>query len=215
MKSKLIAVVLFCGLSSVSNAANYLISNVGDGITDTLYADKDNTILPGGIVTLGLFASGFDVVANKNDIALLLTNFNTIFASGAIGGASVTLGRAYAGYTEYEQVDGSQLLTGNTQIGRVLYSFVGNGETLATSTQYALLDMGAFQNEDGGELNYGSNPPNALSTVLGTYGTKTGDLGGQGNGSYKTLKLALSVPEPSAALLGALGVLGLLRRRRN
>jgi hypothetical protein len=45
----------------------------------------------------------------------------------------------------------------------------------------------------------------------GTYNVSTNFAGAD---SLKTMDYALSVPEPSAALLGALGALGLLRRRR-
>ncbi len=55
--------------------------------------------------------------------------------------------------------------------------------------------------------------PSGLIPLIGTLGIYNGDAGG-GEGEYKTLKTTL-IPEPSAALLGSLGVLVLLRRRRN
>lgn len=213
MKNKLMAIALLCSASTASNAANYIISNVADGVSDTLYASSNNTISPTGIVTLGVFAAGFDVAGNLGDYAALVNNF-TIFASGAIGGSSSSLGGSFAGYTEYEPIDGSPLLTGNALIGRTLYSFIGDGATLGGSVEMALISMGLLQNEDGGELDFASNPQlRAGDPLIGSLGSATGNLGGQGEGTYVTLKMT-AVPEPSAALLGAIGALGLLRRRR-
>jgi hypothetical protein len=216
MKIKLLASAVLIAASSLSNAANYIISNVSDGLTDTLFATSDNQLSSGGVVTLGVFATGFDVTANLLDYAALTSNFTTIFASGATGGASGSLSLLAApGYTENEAVDTTPLLTGNALIGRTLYLFAGNLATLATSPQLALLNMGSLQNEDGGELEYVANPSFRVGApVIGVLGTKTGDFGGQGESTFTTLQMQ-AIPEPSAALLGVIGALGLLRRRRN
>jgi hypothetical protein len=215
MKSKLFAAAVFIAASGLSSGANYIISNVSDGLTDTLFATADNQLSTGGVVSLGVFASGFDVSANLSDYSALVSNFTTIFASGATGGASGSLGLASApGYTENATVDNAPLLTGNPLIGRTLYLFAGNLATLAASPQLALLNMGPLQNEDGGELDYVANPAFRVGNpLIGAFGTLSGDLGGQGVSTFTTLQMQ-PIPEPSAALLGAIGALGLLRRRR-
>lgn len=219
MKFKFLAFSVLCATLSLSEAANYTISNVNDGQTDTLYADASNNLLATGIVTVGVFASGFDVNANLGELSTLVSNFSSIFASGAIGATSTSLGGSFAGYTENAAVDSAPLLTGNASIGRTLYSFIGNGATLATSTAVALLNMGNLQNEDGGELDYVSNPQFRVGQpLIGTIGSKTGNFGGQGASTiYGTLNLVVpvAVPEPSTAILGLIGACGLLRRRRN
>lgn len=216
MKTKLLAGALLFATGSISSAANYIISNVSDGLTDTLFANEDNSLSTGGVVSLGVFTAGFDVAANLGNYAILASNFTTVFASGLTGGPSGSLGLALApGYTENPTVDNAPLLTGNTLINRTLYLFAGNLGTLATSTQVALLNMGLLQNEDGGELDYVANPSFRVgSPLIGKFGTQSGNLGGQGVSTFPTLQLQSAIPEPSAALLGAVGALGLLRRRR-
>ena len=56
----------------------------------------------------------------------------------------------------------------------------------------------------------------SLTPIIGNVGSYTGNASGLASGSeaYTTLKLVSAVPEPTAALLGAFGALGLLRRRR-
>jgi hypothetical protein len=219
MKSKLVG-LLITGLMVASlNAANYTITNVGDGLTDTLYADANNVLLSTGTVTLGVFATGFDVGANLNNLPALLSNYSaTPFASGTIGAPSALLGAAFSGYVEAPQVDGAPLLASDQLIGRTLYSFIGNGATLASSSTFALLSLGRFQNEEAAELDYISDPKARIgSPLIGTLRTISGNLGGQGVGTYETLQLVAvaSVPEPSALLIGALSSLVLFRRQRN
>jgi hypothetical protein len=224
MKIKLLTAVIFCGASGFSNAANYVISNVNDGLTDTLYADSDNELLSDGVVTLGVFPTSFDVESNLDNISILVDNFTQIFASGAIGGLAPSLGEgSFPGYAEHNPVDSAPLLTGNSLIGRTLYLFAGDGTTLAASDNVALLNMGLLQNEDGGELDYVANPQARVidptpsndplfGVLIGNLDTKTGNFGGQGSSTFTTLQL---VPEPSTTLLAAVTALGLLRRRRN
>ncbi len=215
MKTKLLAGALLIAISSMSNAANYIISNVSDGLTDTLFANQNNSLSAGGIVTLGVFASGFNVYENLNDYAALVSNFTTIFASGTTGGASASLGLASAsGYVEFPAVDNVPLLTGNPLIGQTLYLFFGDKATLSFSNELVLLNMGVLQNEDGGELDYAANPAFRVGApLLGTLDTVTGDFGGQGVSTFTTVRG--NFPEPSSALLGVVGALGFLRRRRN
>jgi hypothetical protein len=212
MKIKLATVAAIAAMTMSSHGANFVISNVSDGLTDTLFADADNNLLPSGVVTLGVFQTGFDVAGNVTNLSQLVSNFTTIFASGAIGNNSTSLGGVYPGYAEHGVVDNAPLLTGNTLIGQILYLFAGDGVDLGSSNAFALLNMGPLQNEDGGELDFVANPAFRLGApLIGVIDSKTGDFGGQGVSTFTTLQL---VPEPSAALLGALGALGLLRRRR-
>jgi len=213
MKSKLLAIAVLAGGLCSANAADYAINNVAQGIGDTLYASNANVPLSGAVVTMGIFAAGFDVQANLGNSAALIANF-TIFASGTTGNNSASLGGSFAGYAEYDPVDGALVTTGNALLGRTLYSFIGNAATLGASTQFGLLNMGLIKDDVPNENLYSSNPAAAVAApLIGSLGTVNGDFG-SGVGVYNTLKLAPIVPEPSAALLGLLGAVGLLRRRR-
>jgi MYXO-CTERM domain-containing protein len=114
--------------------------------------------------------------------------------------------------------------TGNALVGRQIYILMGNNQTILSSTAIALYTAGTlFPTQDG--AGNATSPvievrPDS-GVVFGGARVATGIAAPFGNANGK-LSVALvstndlaSIPEPSAALLGALGVLGLLRRRRN
>ena len=100
--------------------------------------------------------------------------------------------------------------------GKNIILFAGNGTSFANSTQALVVDTGIAFNSvsdanpsptsftvrpSNSSILFGSAASNVLTTNTDTSVTE--------GWSMKTI-----VPEPSAALLGALGALGLLRRRR-
>lgn len=212
-------------VGQLSHAAILAVSNIGDLTTDRLYAYQDGSRMNGGLVTIGYFNSG---AIDPTTIANLFSNLgNFITVSTFVPGSPMTSlgGMAINGYADNTgdtpgAIGGSvpasigQLLTGNALIGRSYFSIITNASSLGSATlssQYALVKLGQLPNEDGGELSFNSNPK-SIAPVIGTIGSFTGDLG-FGSNTYSTLKMT-SVPEPSAALLGAVGMIGLLRRRR-
>ncbi len=223
MKTLLPFAAALLGLTSLSQGATYYVNNVITGDTnDWLFEDGDGTLLDGGIVALGNFGG---VTPDVSDIATLLATFNSL-ASGLTGSFSIDLGGSFPGYI---QVDGDPstpgvadpvqgpLVTGaDPLIGTSVYMFVGNASTLAASTLFALAEVGTYSDDDPLEAQYNANPFASFIPVggLGSFDTFTGDPGTGANGTYNTLKLAAPVPEPSVALIGALGALGFLRRRR-
>lgn len=212
MKLKTALALVTLGASGFSSAAIYNINNVVNGVGDTVYANSSNVLLSGSVVTIGVFSEGFDLTSSLQDTGSLLSNFTTL-SSGLTGGPSESLGGNPAGYAEYAPDDQASILSGNPLLGRNLYSFIGNAATLAESTEFALVLLGVIQEDLPNELSYSSNPA-GLTPIIGTLGSYQGDLGG-GQGTSITLQTAVVVPEPSTAVLGAIGALGLLRRRRN
>jgi len=100
-----------------------------------------------------------------------------------------------------------------TYTGKVIYTLVGNATTLAAATEFAVLTNNTtFPVVDGA-----GNGSGAIATLTSA-SVKYGTVLSQGNFTEPSGMTFASgvqlVPEPSAALLGALGVLGLLRRRR-
>lgn len=218
MKKTILAALVAC--IGYANAANMVVSNValGPGAAgDTLFASKANVPLSSGIVTMGYFTAGFDVNANlaPANWANLVANF-TVVTSAVPGTNSSTLGGAFAGYVEAEGFAAGTITTGNPLLGRMLYTFVGGSATLLQSitdpnTGIALFEVRALADDVPFDQTYVANP--SLGTVkIGAAGSFEGDAGA-GPGTYKTLQL-VAVPEPSALLLGALGILGFVRRRR-
>ncbi len=208
-------VALLGSAATNANAAIYVVSNVisGTGTADALYQNANNTLLTGGVVALGYFGSNSYVPSSSlTDIALTIANFTTV-ASAIAGTNSTSLEGSFAGYVEGAPVDTPDITGSNPLLGRALYVFVGNGATLATSTAWALKQVATIQDDVTPEVTYLANPKDGAAPVIGSIGTHTGNAGGQGSSTYTTLKLA-AIPEPSAMLLGAVGALGLLRRRR-
>lgn len=214
MKNKLICISLASALASYSHAAIFIVSNVVGGIaaTDALYQNPDNSLMDGGIVTLGYFGTN-DYVPSSS-LALIgttITDF-TVVASGIPGTFSLDLEGSFAGFVQAAGVDVGDITSTDPLIGRTVYVFAGNAANLGASTAWALQEVRVIVDDDPDVQDYVANPFGAPAPVIGTVGSFTGNAGGQGSGTFSTLQL---IPEPSAALLGSLGVLVLLRRRRN
>ncbi len=215
MKTTLLAISGLIAGMMASNAALVVVSNVAAGPGDTLYARQDNSLMNSGLVTMGYFDASVTTadIDTIPELFLKLGSF-TLITSEVPGSMSAQLGAAFAGYAD--QATGASLgnvTVGNPLLGRMLYSIVTNASSLAGATptsQFALVAVGTIKDDVPVENTYLSNPLTA--PIIGTIGAFNGDAGG-GAGAYNTLKMT-SVPEASTALLGALGALGLLRRRR-
>jgi hypothetical protein len=222
MKTKLAIASAFIALVVSSNAAVYSVNNVvtGDGSSDALYQNKNDTLSSGGIVAMGYFPLNYvfnvtDPVNFTNTLLNLdLDNFTQI-TSALTGSASASLSGSFSGYVEAANFQGATITVGNVLLNRPLYVFAGNAATLAGSTEWALKQVATISDDSPLEQTYLANPFGGAAPKIGSFGTFTGDASGFGSSTYQTLQLAPAVPEPSAALLGAIGALGLLRRRRN
>lgn len=96
------------------------------------------------------------------------------------------------------------------------FSFAGSGITLADSTVYAIR---YFSSDTSGDslMRVAVTKNSASPGTGGTYKDGTFFSGGTtpfSNGWDSGFSVQTSIPEPSAVLLGGLGMLGLLRRRR-
>jgi hypothetical protein len=220
MKTTLLAVTGLVASMVASNAALVIVSNVAAGPGDTLYATQTNSLMDGGLVTIGYFDASV-TTADIDTIPELFSRLSgfTLLTSAAPGSMGFQFGAAIPGYADQEnktQIGTGPIAIGNPLLGRMLYSIVTSASSLGSATgtsQFALVPIGTIT-ADGPptETTYVSNPVNA--PIIGTIGAFNGDANfGGGEGAYNTLKMT-SVPEASTALLGALGALGLLRRRR-
>jgi hypothetical protein len=212
MKLKSLILAGSIALIGQSGAAIYEISNVvtGTGATDALFQLASGDLLSGGIVAMGYFPAGYTVSSSLQEINNTIANF-TIAASALAGSFSPDLEGAFPGYVQATS-DQDNITAPNPLIGRPLYVFVGNTATLAGSDQFALYRVATIQDDVPNEQTYVANGFGIIPTI-GEVGTFVGNASGQGPSTYTTVQLVL-IPEPSVALLGLLGGLGLLRRRR-
>jgi PEP-CTERM motif len=218
MKSKLPYIVSLLAACVVSaNGATMAVNNLVGGPGDILYADSGNNLMSGGIVTMGYFDAGVTpTTIAELQTAIGLGQYTTI-TSTFVGDTIPVFGISYSGYASQltdTTVPGG-LVTAAPLLGRSIYSIVANDSNLSLATEFALVDLGVFVDESATEQNYYSNPAGG-TVIVGTLSTITvADGRATGDGLYGTLQTVAAVPEPSTALLGALGVLALLRRRRN
>lgn len=130
-----------------------------------------------------------------------------------LGRAPVTTAGALPGGFTFENV---VALQGSRFSLVFLPSLNSSSTTVTASTTYGLVSGADWllPNVNGGEsFSFSSsdaNGPTSFFRVTVLSGAATNDLYTSSSGANLTM-----VPEPSAALLGVIGALGLLRRRRN
>lgn len=159
-------------------------------------------------ISAGFGASQGINVFNSSSVAL--TNY--AIAVGSWNGTSFT----QFGTT---QVDAAAPVNGSVTAvspgavnGQIIHLFVGSGSTVDFNSPYALLKMNsnlAFP----ADVSSGTATA-TFNTAVGTNLTLVSSKDMTWNPQGASRSSLTVVPEPSAALLGALGALGLLRRRR-
>lgn len=209
MKTTLLLIAGLCFGAVASNAATVTLANVqgGPGV-DILWADLDGNPLTSGSVSVGYFSATVTEVDISTIEGLFdnLANFTTL--QSAVPGTSTAF--AAPGYLAEEPTTFSPA----GLIGRNLYAIATDAASLGAALEtsgFSLFRVSPILEDVPLPNDYVANPAGG-TIILGEAGTYTGDLG-LGEGDTATLNL-VAVPEPSAALLGALGALGLLRRRR-
>ena len=108
--------------------------------------------------------------------------------------------------------------TGDTFQNKNMYVFIGSGATFAASGEFLVLKTTfTFDPAESGPTAFlktitAANATPLFGSAVANVFTTTADA--SQTPGWQTASFG-AVPEPSAALLGAIGALGLLRRRRN
>jgi len=176
---------------------------------------------PGQVnVNTGFFNPGFDPVATISDIPTLISNFNVI-GSADVGNTTLNFNENHPGLFD-TGMGQFRANAGDPSVGQRLYLFYGTGAVLAPGgTGYGLVDSGTTINADSFPPVVYTLSPAGGTILIGEAVTATG-INAPALGIFNATAPAInivtnsepSVPEPSALLLGLLGFVGLLRRRR-
>ena len=197
--------------SSNGIAPSGLVSNIGaTAVSGTFngYQSPAST----GIVAFGIFSSLSDSqITNAVSLDSLVSSFIQFGASGGFNAAG-----AFGSKGVFTRNTSATVL-GSSFSNKNIYALAGNGSTFANSTELLVLKSASLFTDAQDDI------PTAQTVTL-TTGTAT-LLFGVNLADVRTTTADASVtpgwgtakviPEPSAALLGAVGVLGLLRRRRD
>jgi hypothetical protein len=215
MKKVLLAIPITIALLVQTEAANVILQNFDEGGTAARpLASSTGAILAvnSGSVSIGTF----NTLTDAQITALGGPGRNALLADFAAFANSVTnptrTGNAAALDIPglYAASINEAVNTGDPRIGKSIYTLIGNGTSLATSNQIAVVkDEQTFALDAplATAQAYIYQPTSVL--LIGTEGPLTTIPGF--TGSFNTLQLAV-VPEPSS--LALLGLCGLLFRRR-
>jgi len=173
---------------------NAIVSKSG-----TVYADKS------GFVGIGVFSIADAQIAGAGSAATIANNF-TLF------GQSDKIGAGFSLDGTYQFISTAEIGVGSPYTGNI-YTVIGNATTLATSTEFLVFKH---------DLSFNPDSPLGGPPAMVKAGRGTLILGGFNNFTHfiglpsgpAPAFNTVTVPEPSATLLGLLGAVGLLRRRR-
>lgn len=164
-----------------------------------------------GIVAFGIFSSLSDSqITAVTSLSTLVSSFVQFGASGAFNAAGPT------GQKGLFTRNTSATVTGSQFSGKNIYVLAGNGSSFATSSELLVLRSTTLFTDGQDAIPTAQTvtlTPASASLLFGVNiaDVRTTTADGSVTPGWGT---AVAIPEPSAALLGAVGALGLLRRRR-
>lgn len=193
-------VSLMVAMIGSASAATIAVSAGLGGTSGLVVLNADGIAMTGQTwFAVGSFATA-PTIADPKLISTTIGTMN-IFANGLTAAASpFKLAQSFTNITNPDLFN-----------SKVMYFALGNGTTQQNSTQFALFTMTAltaFPADITGATSVNLTMANVTSVATLANGGVEIDTAGPDR-----IRL-VGVPEPSAALLGALGALGLLRRRR-
>lgn len=217
MKSVLITTLLGIASAAVVNAAAIRAQNFSDDATQARPIVTSNGNTPpanSGSVTVGSFRTFTDAqiqaVNTVADLQALLADF-VAFANSLSNPTRIGSPAAADAPGLYAADLSAPINAGDPLVGKSIYTLIGNGSNISTSNQLAVVkddqtfnvdapvyQANAFIYEPSSVVLVGSAGPSVRIDVLGA--------------NFESLRLR-TIPEPSMAMLGLLG-LGLVARRR-
>ncbi len=217
MKTTLLLAASVIGLAAPAMAASYTVTNSSGGTLTQSVVDASGNFFSGGVALFGYYTSDRDAaITSSTTTAGILQSF-VLVGSGAINpttGATPIQG-------VFSAAGNADITTAGAAGGRAIYVLLGNASTFEASTQVAVLKMSSsFATSEPAtatiSLRNTASPTDEPGTMLfGGHNLFSGDPTPTSTGGAAQPFYSLAaIPEPSTALLGAIGALGLLRRRR-
>jgi hypothetical protein len=206
MKQKLIAIALT--LSACVLTANAATINVARGVGNPGVTVNDSSNTPLSLGGFYMAVGSYQIVPTviENDPASLIAAVNALTVFGTPGISNST---TLAGILQLSTgITSNGGLTPELWNSKEIFVVVGDKSTKEASSSFAILRT------TSPTLFPANVAPVATVTFSVPNGAALNPIQNAGSVSGNVLRLA-PIPEPSTALLGALGALGLLRRRRN
>lgn len=157
-----------------------------------------------GTIAFGIFTTTID----QNT-----TDFSSFTAFGSVGTFAASGG---FGNRSTFSLASNVTVAGSPFAGENIILFAGNGTSFANSTEFLVVDTGIAFNSVSDATPTPTSFTVRPSTSQVLFGSTVANVLTTNTDSSTTAgwSMAAPIPEPSAAILGALGALGLLRRRR-
>lgn len=199
------ATVGFSEAAVTINIRNFASTTEGMPIVDSFGVPVDQGM---AFASVGTFGAGVSFAATSTP-AEILALFTPVDAN------PVALNPSFDGLFSGQDIPNEPYASADIA-GSAAYIVVGNAATLATSTLIAVYDLNAvFPTPDGvgnAAATFSATDPTGWVYGLLTPVTTQPSVP---NAAFVTgIQLVTAIPEPSAMMLGAIGALGLLRRRR-
>ncbi len=214
---KLTILSLLLATSGLSYAALYTMTTgtsaasngIGNAAGVAFQNSASGTYAGPGITQFGIFSTdNFSGFTSEQ----IVSSFTAWGGTGSFAAPG-----AFGTRGAFTNAAGAQNVAGSQFVGQNMYAFVGNGTTFAGSTEFLILKTSfTFTAADD------STPTPIVNTITAAnsqvlFGSTIADLKTTNADSSVTpgFLTAAPVPEPSAAMLGILGAVAFLRRRRN
>lgn len=222
MKTKvsILAPILFAACVGMVSAASYTLQTgataTASGFANSggvVFQNSANASFAGpGTVGFGIFTISDSDISGATSGGVLTSAF-VGFGTSSTGTFTAPGLSANAGTFSRNSTG---VVTGSPFANSLVYLLVGNGTTYANSTQFGVFKttFSYLAADDAVPTPIVYTVTSANTSVL--FGSTTADVRTTGADSSPTpgFRTATPIPEPSAAILGAVGALGLLRRRR-
>ena len=210
MKYKVVILSLLSAFSC-ANAATITLGGVFSGTSGLTAKTASGDVLSAGgyYIAVGSYTIVPTIEADFSNLNASVDLMN-LFATGtsptAAGNTQGTITGSFVGN------GGADATIFN---GKQIYIVIGNGATRAGSTDFAIFTSAA-NTLFPADVTQGSAAASVtLSSITNSVVLPNAGSEDAAGTARDQIVMVSQIPEPSAALLGALGALGLLRRRRN